>query len=101
MTIERDDLDAILDALPPDLNQRVRALPELNGLLEIVMDLGRTPEARFAGRAANAGAAGAARSPALASRALSDAPVSFVTYVEKPLKRHDRSRIPRACRARI
>jgi stage III sporulation protein AA len=50
MTIERDDLDAILDALPPDLCQRVRALAELDGLLEIVMDLGRTPEARFAGR---------------------------------------------------
>jgi len=49
-TIERDDLDAILDALPPDLCQRVRALVDLDGLLEIVMDLGRTPEARFAGR---------------------------------------------------
>jgi stage III sporulation protein SpoIIIAA len=50
MTIERDDLDAILDALPPDLCLRVRALADLGGLLEIVMDLGRTPEARFAGR---------------------------------------------------
>jgi stage III sporulation protein SpoIIIAA len=50
MTIERDDLDAILDALPPDLSLRVRALADLGGLLEIVMDLGRTPEARFAGR---------------------------------------------------
>ncbi|MHB8631928.1 MAG: R3H domain-containing nucleic acid-binding protein [Candidatus Limnocylindria bacterium] len=50
MTIERDDLDAILDALPPDLCQRVRALVDLDGLLEIVMDLGRIPEARFAGR---------------------------------------------------
>ena len=50
MTIERDDLDAILDALPPDLCQRVRALADLNGLLEVVMDLGRIPEARFAGR---------------------------------------------------
>ena len=49
-TIERDDLDAILDALPPDLCQRVRALTDLHGLLEVVMDLGRTPEARFAGR---------------------------------------------------
>ena len=49
-TIERDDLGAILDALPPDLCQRVRALADLDGLLEIVMDLGRTPEARFAGR---------------------------------------------------
>ncbi|HKC92057.1 MAG TPA: hypothetical protein VKE23_12110, partial [Candidatus Limnocylindria bacterium] len=50
MTTDRDDLDAILDALPPDLCQRVRALENLNGLLEIVMDLGRIPEARFAGR---------------------------------------------------
>ncbi|HEV2011120.1 MAG TPA: R3H domain-containing nucleic acid-binding protein [Candidatus Limnocylindria bacterium] len=50
MTTDRDDLDAILDALPPDLCQRVRALADLNGLLEIVMDLGRIPEARFAGR---------------------------------------------------
>jgi stage III sporulation protein SpoIIIAA len=50
MTIERDDLDAILDALPPDLCQRVRALADLDGILEIVMDLGRIPEARFARR---------------------------------------------------
>jgi stage III sporulation protein SpoIIIAA len=50
MTIVRDDLDAILDALPPDVCQRVRALEDRNGLLEIVMDLGRIPEARFAGR---------------------------------------------------
>ena len=50
MTIERDDLDAILDSLPPDLCQRVRALSDLVGLLEIVMDLGRIPEARFSGR---------------------------------------------------
>ncbi|HAF11361.1 MAG TPA: AAA family ATPase [Chloroflexi bacterium] len=50
MTTEREDLDAILDALPPDLCQRVRALADLNGLLEIVIDLGRIPEARFAGR---------------------------------------------------
>ncbi len=53
MTTERlltDDLDDMLGALPPDLVQRVRALDGLDGLLEIVMDLGRAPEARFAGR---------------------------------------------------
>src|SRR5919202_4307514 len=53
MTRERvgtDDLEAILRALPPELVQRVRALDGLDGLLEVVMDLGRTPEARFAGR---------------------------------------------------
>ncbi|MDP9275088.1 MAG: AAA family ATPase, partial [Chloroflexota bacterium] len=45
-----DELDAILHALPPELVQRVRGLDQLDGLLEIVMDLGRLPEARFAGR---------------------------------------------------
>ncbi|MDP9266453.1 MAG: AAA family ATPase [Chloroflexota bacterium] len=55
MTVDRtydqtDDLDALLGALPPDIVQRVRALDGLDGLLEIVMDLGRQPEARFAGR---------------------------------------------------
>ena len=53
MTLERpvtDDLDALLGSLPPYLDQRVRALDGLDGLLEIVMDLGRLPEARFADR---------------------------------------------------
>src|SRR5438270_2895256 len=45
-----DELDAILHALPPELVQRVRGLERLDGLLEIVRDLGRLPEARFAGR---------------------------------------------------
>jgi stage III sporulation protein AA len=45
-----DELEAILHALPPELVQRVRGLDGLEGLLEIVMDLGRLPEARFAGR---------------------------------------------------
>ena len=50
MKAEQDDLDLILDALPPDVGQRIRALDGLDGLLEIVMDLGRIPEARFSGR---------------------------------------------------
>ena len=53
MTIDRtvtDDLDALLRSLPPYLDQRVRALDGLDGLLEIVMDLGRLPEARFSER---------------------------------------------------
>ncbi|MGH2450018.1 MAG: R3H domain-containing nucleic acid-binding protein [Candidatus Limnocylindria bacterium] len=48
--VATDDLDALLRALPPDLCQRVRALDGLDGLLEVVMDLGRLSEARFAGR---------------------------------------------------
>ena len=53
MTLERpvtDDLDALLRSLPPFLDQRVRVLDGLDGLLEVVMDLGRPPEARFADR---------------------------------------------------
>src|SRR2546422_9258960 len=47
---QSDELAALLRRLPPDLVQRVRALDGLEGLLEIVMDLGRLPEARFVGR---------------------------------------------------
>ncbi len=47
---QSDELEALLRGLPPDLAARVRSLEGLEGLLEIVMDLGRLPEARFAGR---------------------------------------------------
>src|SRR3954471_20185410 len=50
MDQQSDELEALLRGLPPDLASRVRALDGLDGLLEIVMDLGRLPEARFAGR---------------------------------------------------
>ncbi len=55
MTLDRpttDDIGALLRSLPPYLEQRVRAL-EQEGLLEIVMDLGRLPEARFSDHEVN------------------------------------------------
>jgi stage III sporulation protein SpoIIIAA len=42
-----DDLDALLLALPPEIVAAVNALPDRNALIEVVMDLGRSPEARF------------------------------------------------------
>ncbi len=42
-----DDLDALLAALPPEIVAAIHALPERTDLIEVVMDLGRSPEARF------------------------------------------------------
>jgi len=43
-----DDLLQLTDILPPALKSRLENNPELPDLLEVVMDLGRIPEARFA-----------------------------------------------------
>ncbi|HWH23507.1 MAG TPA: AAA family ATPase, partial [Candidatus Limnocylindria bacterium] len=44
-----DDLDALLESLPPEIVERLRALPPEHELIEVIMDLGRQPEARFGG----------------------------------------------------
>ncbi|MDW7755849.1 MAG: R3H domain-containing nucleic acid-binding protein [Brevefilum sp.] len=47
-----DDLDLLLDVLPPHIVKVVRELDDSDNLLEIVMDLGRLPTARFVQREA-------------------------------------------------
>ena len=42
-----DDLEALLEALPTEIIERVRGLGSRADLLEVVLDLGRRPEARF------------------------------------------------------
>ncbi len=42
-----DDIEALLAALPPEIVAAIHALPERTDLIEVVMDLGRRPEARF------------------------------------------------------
>ena len=46
------DLDAFLAVLPPNIAQRLTGEPDLEELLEVVLDLGRPPEARFFSREA-------------------------------------------------
>jgi len=42
-----DDLDALLSALPSEIVAAVHALPNKEDVIEVVLDLGRRPEARF------------------------------------------------------
>ncbi|MBO3461768.1 AAA family ATPase [Aetokthonos hydrillicola Thurmond2011] len=50
MTIT-DDLQKLLDILPQDLRQILEQHPQRDSLVEVVLDLGRRPEARFPHRA--------------------------------------------------
>ncbi|MDP2931733.1 MAG: R3H domain-containing nucleic acid-binding protein [Chloroflexota bacterium] len=42
-----DDLDALLSILPPQIRQLLIEQEDARELLEVILDLGRTPEARF------------------------------------------------------
>ncbi len=42
-----DDMEALLAALPQEIGDAIRALPNASDVIEVVMDLGRLPEARF------------------------------------------------------
>ena len=42
-----DDLEVLLAALPPEIVDAVHATPDREALIEVVLDLGRRPEARF------------------------------------------------------
>jgi stage III sporulation protein SpoIIIAA len=42
-----DDLDALLDILPPHIREPLYQQPDYSELLEVILDLGRLPEARF------------------------------------------------------
>ena len=44
---DREELDLVLNVLPPGVADILRARDDLNQLLEVILDLGRFPEARF------------------------------------------------------
>jgi len=48
--IVTDDLEELLEVLPPHICDPLQALQDRRELLEVVMDLGREPEARMPGR---------------------------------------------------
>ena len=45
-----DDLDALLEILPPQTRQKLQEQEDFKQLIEVVLDLGRPPEARFLNR---------------------------------------------------
>src|ERR671933_588456 len=45
-----DDIELLLDVLPPDIREWIEGQNDLETLLEIVCDLGRAPEARYPGK---------------------------------------------------
>jgi stage III sporulation protein SpoIIIAA len=51
-----DDLDLLLGVMPARVRSAIETLPDRQDLLEVVLDLGRTPEARFEGRVVELGA---------------------------------------------
>jgi stage III sporulation protein SpoIIIAA len=50
-----DDLDRLLAVLPEAVAEALKCDPDRDQLLEVVLDLGRVPEARYPGRALNLG----------------------------------------------
>jgi len=78
-----DDLDALLAALPAEIVDAVHALPEKEALIEVVLDLGRRPEARFPGKERDVGwrtATGAFHQGSLALDALLRPDSDVVAY---------------------
>ncbi len=47
-----DDLESLVEALPPHIQAPLRDRGDMSELLEVVLDLGRPPEARYPGREA-------------------------------------------------
>ena len=45
-----DDLQALLDVLPPSISRSVSGANDSDNLLEIILDLGRVPTARYVDR---------------------------------------------------
>src|SRR5258708_25581056 len=56
-----DDLELLLGVMPPPLRQAIETVPAGEALVEIVLDLGRPPQARFDDRGVALSAAAVTR----------------------------------------
>jgi len=56
-----DDLDSLLNVLPPSISDAIRRIGRFNDLIEVVMDLGRLPESRYVSAEASGDLHGLAR----------------------------------------
>jgi len=79
-----DDLDALLDVLPAHLQEHLRAIGRGDELLEIIVDLGRVPQARFVSEAI-----------ALNSREVSREDIEFVVARIGEFTADNRAGLPR------
>ncbi|MER3413438.1 MAG: single-stranded DNA-binding protein [Armatimonadota bacterium] len=50
MPDNREELELLLDALPPVIRQRLQSIPDLDDLIEVVLDFGRAAEIRLKNR---------------------------------------------------
>jgi stage III sporulation protein SpoIIIAA len=50
--VSTDNIDLLLEVLPPPVREALAGAGEIESLIEVVLDLGRQPEARYPGRAA-------------------------------------------------
>lgn len=79
-----DNLDLLLNVLPPHLQEHLRQINRDEDLLEIVMDLGRAPEARFVGE-----------SISLNSREITNEDIEYVVSRIGEFTEDNRAGIPR------
>ena len=81
--IVTDDLDQLLEVLPPHICDPLVALQDRRDLLEVVMDMGREPEARLPGREA-----------VLSTHLVTDEDIDYVVESVEPIVRKLRAALP-------
>lgn len=80
-----DDMEVLLATLPDEIGERIRSLPQMDTIIEVVMDLGRPPEVRF----------GAGGEEVLREREIDDDDLEYVVAHVGPFGEDNRAGIER------